>query len=243
MRWPNGCASGRGMSPLYGYRYYHPFLGRWVSRDPLGRVGHETVKLLHDHGEFAYQQELKADLDYYSVILLNRWNQAHDSELNADEFYELNDEAQYVKQINSYLKARNPRGFDLGVDYLFVLNNSSNLIDDLGELPWETGPSGSRYRPDPTGHGVHPDGTPIDSHVDRKTKGGTKYRYDLDGTPRKGAPSIPEKDRPFFKKIASKGLKFGTKKMPIIGWDLAAHGTYKGCKEGGFWGSVSGALW
>lgn len=148
----------------------------------------------------------------------------------------------------SYLKSYDYKELNYFNRYAFVSNSLGNFIDLLGEQQWEQGPSGDYYRPDPIGHGKHPDGTPIDPHVDRKPKnGGTKYRYDLDGTPRKNAPKIPKKDVPLFKKIAKKclkfGISFGKKKIPVIGWGLAIEGAIEGYNDEGWWGAIKGALW
>jgi RHS repeat-associated protein len=35
----------------YGYRYYNPSMGRWISRDPIGEIGGENLyALVSNHG-------------------------------------------------------------------------------------------------------------------------------------------------------------------------------------------------
>ncbi|TAG07868.1 MAG: RHS repeat-associated core domain-containing protein, partial [Verrucomicrobia bacterium] len=45
------------------------------------------------------------------------------------------------------------------------------------------------------------------------------------------------------KRFLKKAGKFGVKKIPVIGWGLAAEGAYSGYQDGGFWGGVNGLLW
>ena len=45
------------------------------------------------------------------------------------------------------------------------------------------------------------------------------------------------------KKAGKKVVKFGAKKVPVVGWGLAAEGAISGYQSGGFWGGLSGALW
>ena len=67
----------------YGYRYYSPVLGRWVSRDPIGEegglnlygfVGNEPVDSVDPYGNAAYEIADKFD-EYYdeSLLALDVW--------------------------------------------------------------------------------------------------------------------------------------------------------------------------
>ena len=60
----------------------------------------------------------------------------------------------------------------------------------------------------------------------------------MDGTPRKGAPPIPQKSKKTFEMVLQRGLrklaKFGVKKIPVIGMLLTVYSVYEGYKEVGF---------
>ena len=126
----------------YGYRYYDPVTGRWPSRDPLGEMGHETVKLHLDHEEFTYQQELKADLAFYSSTLTSRLNQAKQGKLSKDEVIDLIDDFEYVQEVEIYLNSYGLSGMHSNFAellsegpslYAFVGNDALNYFDVLGE--------------------------------------------------------------------------------------------------------------
>ena len=232
----------------YNYRYYNPRDGRWISRDLIGEIDNEIMKNYLDYEKFNYRNKLKNYLDYHIAMLIIRWNIFYEDGINLDNSYSYHKDKDFFQEMVSYLKSYDYKELNYFNRYAFVSNSLGNFIDLLGEQQWEQGPSGDYYRPDPIGHGKHPDGTPIDPHVDRKPKnGGTKYRYDLDGTPRKNAPKIPKKDVPLFKKIAKKclkfGISFGKKKIPVIGWGLAIEGAIEGYNDEGWWGAIKGALW
>jgi hypothetical protein len=95
--------------------------------------------------------------------------------------------------------------------YAFCVNNPISLMDRFGLEP--IGGSGSNYRPDPFGHGRHPNGAPIDPHVDRIDPNGNKSRCNPDGSQRGGAPKVPKKDLNAFKRALEK-LREICKKCP-----------------------------
>ena len=147
----------------------------------------------------------------------------------------------YVPAIGKWL-CREPLGENESHHLYSFLHNRIYGVDSLGNK-WEEAPSGDLYRGDPFGHGQLPDGSPKDPHIDRKPRnGGTKYRYDLDLTPRNKAPKIPKKDIPMVLKISKKCASFLKKKLPFIGWCLIIKGFYDGYKEDGFWGGVRDAI-
>ena len=147
----------------------------------------------------------------------------------------------YVPAIGKWL-CREPLGENESHHLYSFLHNRIYGVDSLGNK-WEEAPSGDLYRGDPFGHGQLPDGSPKDPHIDRKPRnGGTKYRYDLDLTPRNKAPKVPKKDIPMVLKISKKCASFLKKKLPFIGWCLTIKGFYDGYKEDGFWGGVRDAI-
>jgi RHS repeat-associated protein len=91
--------------------------------------------------------------------------------------------------------------------YSYVENDSINLIDAYGLSPsWGNGDS---FKGDPWGHGVNPDGTPRDPHVDRTCKKAPnqRCRYNLDGSPRDKAPPLNKKTWPKFTNAVGKVLR------------------------------------
>jgi RHS repeat-associated protein len=113
----------------------------------------------------------------------------------------------YSAELGRFLRT-DPIRFDAGdVNlYRYVANNPVNWVDPLGEKP-------DQFMSDPRGHGLKPDGSPRDPHIDRLgTKGENKGRYNPDGTPRKGAPPVTRKEQPRFEK-AKEALKRGLKRF------------------------------
>ena len=148
--------------------------GRWPSRDPI----HEN-----NISQFNNLQENK-DLEHEIIALL-------------DELGLLSTSA----RIAVFDYSGTMGLLDLNF-YAFSANDGIGLVDRLGLEP--IGGSGSNYRPDPFGHGTHPNGAPIDPHVDKIDPNGNKVRYNPDGSPRGGAPKVPKKDLSAFKKALEK---------------------------------------
>jgi len=44
MRFSTKCQDGESGFLYYGYRYYNPATGRWISRDPIGELRHEALR-------------------------------------------------------------------------------------------------------------------------------------------------------------------------------------------------------
>lgn len=129
------CSRSSTLRIKYGYRYYSPSLGRWLSRDPIGERG---FYLLSD-------RVIKAD--DFAVQTKDIYNQSSLERLSPE----------YRQYLLEFLqeKSRSPAPIHAGVAknneilnlYGFVMNSPNNLIDSLG-LACGPGESGDKWVPD-----------------------------------------------------------------------------------------------
>jgi RHS repeat-associated protein len=62
------------VAKYYGYRYYHPQTGRWLSRDPLGEPGHDLMLEMLDASGVDQEEKLTTD-NLYNFVFNDSINQ------------------------------------------------------------------------------------------------------------------------------------------------------------------------
>ena len=219
----------------YGFRYYDPVTGRWPNRDPIGEAGHE--QLFYDYEEAAALREIENEISFLYVEIIDRISKLKSKKIDTfkdieealeevddieGSIYELLYLAEWVQSSNDFAESL-LEGPSL---YAFIANDAVNFYDILGEA------KGGKQNVRTTGGG--------NSIADQKAAG-TRH-----SSQSKNKKPPPKKSKKNLKKAAAKALKtcakFGVKKIPVIGWGLAAHGAYHGYTSGGFSGAVSGAI-
>ncbi|MBV6501928.1 MAG: hypothetical protein CJBNEKGG_04487 [Prosthecobacter sp.] len=111
----------------YGFRYYSPETGRWLSRDPIGELGHEMTKRIACGTGAACAPCLSCNLGGDDLLVSSDDRDVLFRRLgfNSSDFEEVG--ATEPMQSNPTLGGPNLYGF--------VLNDPINQIDLLGEKP------------------------------------------------------------------------------------------------------------
>ena len=119
----------------YGFRSYNPTTGKWLSRDPIGEVGHELLKLYSD-STVEFLISLREELNSLSASIEYKLKLASRGALSESAFDQLFDDLEYVIELSSYFDEYGtilPDSFEnLENSYSFNNNNAISYIDPDG---------------------------------------------------------------------------------------------------------------